>query len=231
MPSVRSAVQKSMLLLLLGLFYVAPVHAETGDDLAARERMIEMEARRHPESREARLSLAKLLHFRAVDGDAKAASQSTELLEGLASERHDDPIVLAYLGSARLVAARLSWNPWRKVSLVKEGLDLMDRSVARAPEDPEVRFLRGASTRPLPRYFGRGELSSRDLSEAASGARPAYASGRLDKELAAAIFYLYGFTLLDHGDRDGTERAWRTAIEIAPTSKAGRKAAGRLAAH
>ena len=218
-----------MLFLLLGLLYVAPVLAETGDDLAARERTIEMEARRHPESPEARLSLAKLLHFRAADGDAKAAGEATALLERLASEQSDDPIVLVYLGSERLVAARLAWTPWRKLSLVKEGLGLMDRSVARAPEDPEVRFLRGASTRPLPRYFGRSALSSQDLSEAASRARAAYASGRLDKELAAAIFYLYGFTLLDHGDRDGTERAWRTAIEIAPTSKAGRKAAGRLA--
>jgi len=218
-----------MRLLLLGLLCVAPVLAESGDELAARERTIEMELRRHPESREARLSLAKLLHFRAVDGDAKAASQSTELLERLASEQSDDPVVLAYLGSARLVAARLSWNPWRRLSLVKEGLDLMDRSVASAPEDPEVRFMRGASTRPLPRYFGRSQLSSQDLSEAAARARPAYTSGRLDKELAAAIFYLYGFTRLDQHDRDGTERAWRTAIEIAPTSKAGRKAAGRLA--
>ena len=225
-----ASASRTAALVWLCLLYAPPVFAETGDDLAARERMIEMEARRHPESREARLSLAKLLHFRAVDGDANAASRSTQLLEGLASERGDDPLVLAYLGSARLVAARLSWNPWRKRSLVREGLDLMDRSVADAPDDPEVRFMRGASTRPLPRYFGRSELSSQDLSAAASHANPAVASGRLDKELAAAIFYLYGFTLLDHGDRGGTERAWRTAIEIAPASKAGRKAAGRLAA-
>ena len=88
-----------MRLLLLGLLCVAPVLAESGDELAARERTIEMELRRHPESREARLSLAKLLHFRAVDGDAKAASQSTELLERLASEQSDDPVVLARLGS------------------------------------------------------------------------------------------------------------------------------------
>src|SRR2546423_5125897 len=104
-----ASASRTAALVLLGLLCVAPVLAETGDDLAARERMIETEARRHPESHEARLSLAKLMHFRAADGDAKAAGEATALLEGLASERSDDPIVLVYLGSERLVAARLAW--------------------------------------------------------------------------------------------------------------------------
>jgi len=136
--------------------------------------------------------------------------------------------VLAYLGSARLVAARLAWAPWRKIALVREGLELLDRAVGMAPHDPEVRFMRGASTRPLPRVFGRAELSTADLTEAAARAKQAMDRGTLDKQLAAAIFYLYGFTLLDHDDRAGTQAAWRTAYDLAPASKAGRKAAGRL---
>jgi hypothetical protein len=115
------------------------------------------------------------------------------------------------------------------VALARQGLDLLDRAVALAPDDPEVRFMRGASMRPLPRFFGRGNLSADDLTAAAARAEPATASGRLDKSLEAAIFYLYGFTHLDKGDVSGTQAAWRKAVEIAPESRAGRKAAARLA--
>ena len=202
--------------------------ADKPDDPAERERQLETELRAHLQEAGAKLSLAKILHFRGVDGDVAAAHESAHLLEELQAQRSEDPLVLAYLGSSRLVAARLAWAPWRKIALVREGLDLMDRSVKLAPNDPEVLFLRGASTRPLPRPFGRAEQSTKDLTEAAARAKQASESGALDKQLAAAIFYLYGFTLLDHNDRPGTETAWRTAYDLAPSSKAGRKAAGRL---
>jgi len=199
------------------------------DELIALRSKFEKEVRLHPDSAEARLSLAKVLHFRANDGDADAARRSTELLEGLAASRPDDPVVLAYLGSARLVAAKLAWSPWSKVGLARQGLDLLDRAVTRAPDDPEVRFLRGASTRPLPRFFGRSKLAADDLATAASSAERAAANGRLDRSLEAAIFYLYGFTRLDRGDVPGTEAAWRKTVAIAPESRAGKKAAARLA--
>ena len=220
MKRVRFSIPCIAFVVLAGL----ATAADKPDD----ERRIEAELRQHLEDTRARLSLAKILHFRGVDGDVAAAHESMHLLEELHKARAEDPLVLAYLGSSRLVAARLAWAPWKKIALVREGLDLMDRSVTLAPNDPEVRFLRGASTRPLPRAFGRAELSTKDLTEAAARAKQASESGALDKQLAAAIFYLYGFTLLDHDDRAGTETAWRTAYDLAPASKAGRKAAGRL---
>jgi len=204
--------------------------AQAADDVHVREERLERELRRDPESRTLRLSLAKVLHFRGVDGDAAAERRSAELLERLTAEKPDDAVAVAYLGSARLVFARLAWVPWQKISLVRQGLDLLDRAVTLDPRDPEVRFMRGASTRPLPRYFGRGDQSAKDLTEAVAKTKDALAKGRLDEELAAAIFYLYGFTLLDHDDRAGTLDAWRTAVEIGPETEAGRKAAGRLAA-
>jgi hypothetical protein len=226
---MRSNTQAAGLLLSLTLAASAAAQGQVPPQMVETEKKLEAEVEIHPDSSEARVALAKVLHFEAVDGDAEAAKKSTDLLERLASERPQDPMVLAYLGSARLLAAKRAWAPWQRIALVRQGLGILDRAVAMAPEDPEVRFMRGASTRPLPRYFGRAKLSADDLVTAADHARQACASGKLDKQIAAAIFYLHGFTRLDLGDRAGTEASWRAAIEMSPESEAAQKATARLA--
>ncbi len=103
-----------------------------------------------------------------VGDDDTARRVEPEIDASLAeAERRPDPRktprLLAYAGCADLLAARRATAPWTKWNRANEGLELLDRAVAAAPDDPEIRFLRGITTRPLPALFKRGEIARRDL--------------------------------------------------------------------
>jgi len=99
----------------------------------------------------------------------------------------DDPRLLAYAGSADLLAARRATAPWTKWNRANEGLELLDRAVILAPDDPEIRFLRGASTLRLPGFFERGDVARRDLERARDELARARAEGRPPALPARAI--------------------------------------------
>lgn len=112
-------------------------------------------------------------------GDDRAAARVETELETIRERLGDDPRVLAYLGSARLLAARRSSLPWNRLSAARKGLALLDRAVDVAGDDVEIRFLRGITTRPLPGFFGRARIAKSDLAFALERAEAAYVSGRL----------------------------------------------------
>lgn len=118
-----------------------------------------------------RMTVARELHLRAVDGDLDAAGRALALLEDLEARRPDDPLVEAYLGSARLLEADRARLPWRKGALALEGLERLDAAVGARPDDLEIRFLRGASTLPLPAAFERLDQARADL-DLVARARP-----------------------------------------------------------
>jgi hypothetical protein len=202
--------------------------SQTTEELQARERALTTAAQARPHDPQARLGLAKFLHYRGVDGDTAAAERAFGLLTQLATERPDDAVLRAYLGSAHLLAATRVWIPWQKGKLSLEGLALLDRAVAQARENLEIRFLRGASTYHLPFFFDRGEKAAEDFAWVTARARPAVVAGRLDPTLAAAAFFFDGECRAKRADYAGAHAAWLAAREIGPDTKAGMRAAMRL---
>lgn len=175
-----------------------------------------------------RLALAKFLHFEGVDGNTEAAERAREMFTRLASEQPHDPLVLVYLGSAYLLAAQHTAALWKKGVLSKEGLVLLDRAVSLAPDDLEVRFVRGVSTYHLPFFFRRAGEAEEDFMWVTARALPAIETGRLDPKIASAAFFFDGECRAQRGDELGARASWRTAIAIAPKSRAGRDAVQRL---
>ena len=133
-----------------------------------------------------RLTQARELHFRGVDGDEAAAEQARQMLEELRASSPDAPLLTAYLGSARLLQARDAWAPWDKGKYGAEGIRLLDEAVDSAPEDVEIRFLRGVSTINLPDGFGRTETAKEDLAWAADKAEAAWRAGQIDDRIKSA---------------------------------------------
>ena len=93
---------------------------------------------------------AKQRYYEAVDGARDALNVSRDALQKLHSKSPADSLVLAYLGSTRLLEAARALAPWRKGKLAKEGLRMLDEAVQESPENLEIRFLRGISTSHLP---------------------------------------------------------------------------------
>ena len=178
-----------------------------------------------------RLNDAKEAFYAAVAGDRAALTRAQQILEELGGEQSADAQVLAYLGAVRLLQADHAPFPWDKAALGREGLALEDRAVAAAPENLEVRFLRGVTNYQLPHFLGRWDLAAHDLTAVAKVAERESAAGRLDPRAAAADLDYYGKLREQQFDAAGAIRAWREALRISPDSPGGRDAAKHLAEH
>lgn len=110
--------------------------------------------------------------------------------------------------------------PWDKGRLAREGLTMLDDAVKRAPDDPEVRFLRGITNYNLPRFFGRGDVAAADLAAVAGEAEAAVRAGRIDPSTGAAALYHHGVLLDRRGDRAAARDAWRRATVLGPDTRA-----------
>lgn len=174
------------------------------------------------------LAEAKEGFYGAVAGQKDQLKRSIELLEQLGGASSADPQVVAYTGACRLLeASQASWF-WNKALLAREGLALLDRAVAEAPADLEVRFLRGVTGYQLPAFVGRYQLAANDLAYVAARASSAARAGTIDRRAAAAALYYHGLAMERIGEKQAAINAWRQAVQIDVTSPGGRDAAQRL---
>ena len=168
------------------------------------------------------------LHLEGVAGDDDAAERALGRLIELHGADPADNLTAAYLGSARVLAAKRYLAPWKKGETCMQGLALLDEAVESAPEDLEIRFLRAVSTYPLPAFFRRRAESAADFAWLAARCEKAVEDERLSPAVAA-------LSLVRHGDVHAPDDlasardAWQLACELAPGTEAAREAAEKLA--
>jgi hypothetical protein len=178
----------------------------------------------------AQVAMAKDLFYKAVGGDLDALPLSLEMFRTIGGANSPDPQVVAYTGAALLLKASHA-SLLEKGALANEGLSLEDKALVLAPDNLEVRFLRGVTGYKLPRFMGRSATAAADLAYVAKVAEQAANDGRLDRRAAAADLVYYGKELEEHYDAAGAEAAWRAAVRINPDGSAGRDALKHLAEH
>jgi hypothetical protein len=181
-----------------------------------------------PRDAHRRLTRAKALYRKAVDDGTDARAEALRLLTHLAQEYPDHATVRAYLGSVWLLEAKHTWLMWRKYRFGIEGLRLLDSAVTQAPQDLEVRFIRGVTTYHLPAAARRDEQAAADLQWVTARAADAVDKGQFDPTLAATAFYYHGMCRATRSDPVGAQTAWHTVSKFAPTSAAAELAAQRL---
>ncbi|WP_246469421.1 hypothetical protein [Cohnella nanjingensis] len=112
-----------------------------------------------------RLDKIKSLYKEGAKGNLIAVQESNQLLERLRLDYPDHPHAEAYHGSIFLLIARDKTNPLERLKWAKNGLKLLDKAVAAAPNDSRVRYLRGRSAYRLPeKYFQRTRTVIEDYS-------------------------------------------------------------------
>ena len=177
-----------------------------------------------------KLSDAKDFFYQSVGGNADALAPATKLLTELGGANSSDPQVVAYTGAATLLrAARAPFL--ERPALGHVGIDLEDRAVAMAPDDLEVRFLRGVTFYQLPHFLGKADIAAADLAYVAKVAELAAREGRLDPRAAAADLDYFGKVREQNYDATGAEEAWRAALRVDADSPGGRDALKHLAEH
>ncbi len=171
---------------------------------------------------------AKNLYYQGTYGSKTAADESEKLFLDLYKKAPDDPRVKAYYGSERLLEAAHTWALWKKYSLSKQGMQLLDTAVAKAPDNLEVRFVRAVTTYNLPGFFGRREQALQDFAYLSTRVADAADKGRLDATIAASALLFYGRICKEQSNTSQASEAWKRAERIAPQSKAGRDSASEL---
>lgn len=184
-----------------------------------------------PTTESMQMERAKELFYQAVAGNDQALPESRRLWDELGGKSSSDPEVIGYSGATELLAAKLAPWPWQKMSMAAEGLRLEDRAVEQAPDDLELRFLRGATEYHLPGFLGRSAMAESDLAFVAGRAGPAVQAGRLDQRAAAADLNFYGRLREAHDDPHAAIAAWQEAVRISPQSPGGMDAKKHLEEH
>ena len=177
-----------------------------------------------------RLGAARVAYFKVITSNDQAADAAAhEALKELQSAYPGDPVAKAYQGSLELLDAAHNWAVWNLHKQASEGLALLDDAVASAPEQPEARFIRAATSWHLPGFYRRRAQCEADFGLLAGRAEQDAKEGRLPPELAAATYNYWGQILVNRNDAAGARRAYATAVRIAMQSPGGQDAQRRLA--
>ncbi len=92
-----------------------------------------------------------------------AADSLARILEKSSGESvAQQATALAFTGAVAMLEAKYARWPGTKLKAVKAALPLLDSAVTLAPGNADARFLRHASTGPLPGFFGRKEGARED---------------------------------------------------------------------
>ena len=171
---------------------------------------------------------ARDLYYQGIYGNKDAGQRADALFSELHRQAPDNPLITVYYGSLRLVEAEHTWALWRKNSLSKEGVHLMNQAVGSDPDTLEIRFVRAATERELPAFFGLKRQAEDDICWLHDKTEEAVRNGKFEPKLAAATFFYYGLICEERAQRREAIEAWREAVQIAPASHSGKLAAGKL---
>ncbi len=178
-----------------------------------------------------RLRVARVAYFRVITSNDQAADKAAhEALEALERAYPGDPVAKAYRGSLELLDAAHNWAIWNLHKQSSEGLSLMDEAVTEAPDEPEARFIRAATSWHLPGFYRRKAQCEEDFAVLAGRAERDAREGKLPPELAAAAYNYWGQILVNREDRAGAKVAFGAAVRVAAQSPGGMDAARRLKA-
>lgn len=166
---------------------------------------------------------ARALYYHGSDGDKDAYEQSAKLFDTLQQQQPGNPLIEVYTGSIRLWQASHTWALWKKNSLSKEGIEMMDRAVSADPKNLEIRFVRAVTDYNLPSFFHRRDQAAQEFQLLAK-----QAPGKLEPRLAAASLYFHAMFLQEASDTKAAEAAFKQAIALAPQSRAARDSADEL---
>lgn len=133
-------------------------------------------------------------------------------------------VALAYLGSAKALAANDDANPAMKITLVNQGWDLLSEAVTKGGESSFLpRFLRASVGQSLPEFFGKAPTVVADTRALNSwgNSHP----GRLDQGMQAQIALMEANALKKTKNLDGAIDAWKRTLALDPQKAGPGKAA------
>lgn len=101
----------------------------------------------------------RALYYRANE-DKQHAEVFYDKLKGV--NEKSEPILVCYKAMALLMQAKHSYNPYQKLAKFRSGKNLLEQSIARAPANVEVRFMRFCVQTQVPAMLGYSDQLDND---------------------------------------------------------------------
>jgi tetratricopeptide (TPR) repeat protein len=175
--------------------------------------------RRHsadPTNKLVLFELGDLCHDEGANDNPEAVKLAEKYFRELIRLEPTNALPLALLGSTFTMKGRDAFWPGTKLSLVKEGLKMMDAAVKRAPDDFHVRMTRAMNNVHMPGFLDREETARDDL--AWLWERTQASPGTYPERTRQRIALFYGVALRKLNDTAKAAVVWREGIAIDPTS-------------
>lgn len=100
----------------------------------------------------------KALDLQAVRKEFHEAVNNKDVAEqfytAMKRDQHQSALTLAYYGSAQTLMGKHAWNPYKKMTYLKEGLADIGKAVLKSPGNLEIRFLRFSVEHYIPQFLG-----------------------------------------------------------------------------
>lgn len=206
------------------------------------------------------ISLGKALYLGGVQRPKEPwLKESFDVWDEILERYPQEPLVMAYAGSVRVLQARDAFFPWTKGKLLKQGQRLLVDARKQSPGNMQVIWLQAVTAYHLPEKFKQREtawknftilakaLQASQESQAAEGEDAAgqLAAGQhaqddrqalaminnLEPAMKASVWYYQGLSLDINSDLTAAMTAWRRAVKAQPESAAAKAAAACLLKH
>src|SRR5215470_6110225 len=178
-----------------------------------------------PDNRQLRLDLVRGYYALALGYDSAAITEVEKLLDQILAAEPGNATALAFRGSLLGLKLGFGMVPLdQALAVAQQSGANLDRAVALAPDDVEVRNIRGYASFYTPSFLGRDQIAIEDFShiirllERQSGA----------EQQRAELHLTLGDAYHKAGEDDKARQSWRRAIELAPGTSAAVAAESKL---
>src|SRR5262245_420270 len=186
---------------------------------------LKKQAAADPNNRRLRLDLGRVYYAPSSGYDAAAIAEAEELFDQILASEPENATALVYRGS--LLGLKLGFHlvpPSQSAATLRQSNADLDRAVALAPDDLEVRSVRGYTSFHTPSFVGRDRIAVEDFSHIIP-----LLEREPGSELQRAEFHLaLGDAYHKAGDDDKARQSWRRVMELSPGASAAIAAESKL---
>jgi tetratricopeptide (TPR) repeat protein len=152
--------------------------------------------------------------------DKSAVKKAEQYLERLLLLEPRNSMAMVYLGSVLTMRARNAFFPWDKMDFMKKGMIRMDKAVALAPDNNEVRLIRGINSTQLPGMFNRLSTALEDFKIIENGILADVPFG--SEAFCLPYYYCYGCALQKANKTDAARACYESVLKISSGSEYGK---------
>lgn len=194
--------------------------------LYAQVEELENQLKLDPDNQELLLNLGRHYHDTAGEEEDTALIRAEEYLSKLLKLDPINALALVYFGSVMTMKARDAGSPWDAMDYLKSGFSRMDKAVILAPNEAEVRLIRGINSLHIPEEFQRQYLALEDFQAIEN--LISNSDQDWEKKFLLPYYFYFGEALAKKGKSIEAAEKWKNVCTLDPESEYASQARQRL---